>query len=763
MVRFVPRSSLALLLGALACAPSAPCAEDGTAPALPSDDSASAQATEERPRIRYWLRDPASPAEAKPDAVPAVAAPATPAAERTGRSPDDRRAAMRDLFDQMMKKARRAYGDKDYARCISLCRNILTADPRHTDAAELLSKAREQETSADRDVTFRASTRKSQDAVLEAEEHAIRPPVRVPETRPAWPRRSDDPTLPKRERMAKVLEEPVTVDFVSADLEWVLNTLFIITGVNIIADPAALEGKALTLHVEKIPLRAVLDFIVRNNDGIQYSVTDDAVWITATTATDLKKIMVPKVYPIHHGLVSSRTAQGMSAGQRAGNTGRANTGAGGRSGGRQGAAGAQQPGQQGQQQQELSYLEMVLDWLQAQADPQTFPDGSQYWIDKPSNQLVIYTTPAGHDKLREFLDAFDQPPIQVLIKARFLTITDRDEKGLGTSLDNISGDVRWGSPNNLIPWSFANNTALTGASTLIPTTAAGIFSINGSRLDPKFQITINALLASSNTRILSEPQILTINNKEAFIDITTNFSYITDLREVTGTQFGGNGVAATNVVAYVPQFDTENIGFTLFVTPSVGRDLKTINLHLRPIVDELAEGQQISQFQTFEVIGANQTNANQTTTPPVIRRPTIDQRSLETDVVLEDNGFVIIGGLIRNRIETVEKKIPGLHRIPGLGYLFKSKSDVRERNNLMIIIEAQIITPRGRTYRTDPNPDDGDIREGGSNRAPGQVSEVRPREAPKMGVPRAEPLPVVTAPIVPAQGAWRVSEEERGQ
>src|ERR1700759_5398127 len=93
------------------------------------------------------------------------------------------------------------------------------------------------------------------------------------------------------------------MDFMKADLEFVLNTLFLLTGVNIIADPAAIEGKTLTLHVEDLPLRAVLDFIVRTNDGMTYSITDDAIWITATEASDMKKLMFPRVYPIQYGLV----------------------------------------------------------------------------------------------------------------------------------------------------------------------------------------------------------------------------------------------------------------------------------------------------------------------------------------------------------------------------------------------------------------------------------------------------------------------------
>jgi len=658
------------------------------------------------------------------------------------------------MFRQMLKKAERAYKDKDYGRCTAICRNILTADPRYEKAAALMAKARKGEDDLDRKVTEYAGERKDREMLLESDQRAIRPPVRLPEERPYWPRRSDEPVSKRKLDMKKVLQEPVTVDFVQADLEWVLNTLFILTGVNIIADPAALEEKTITLHVQDIPLKEVLDFIVRNNDGIQYSVTDHALWVTATSAEDLKKIMYPKVYPIHHGLVNASGVSGMGSGQRSGQTGRAG-GGGGIGGGRGVGGGGRgisfpangQGGGQGGGQQAESYLEIMLEWIASQEDTQTFPAGSQWFIDKQSNNLVVFTTPSGHEKIKEFMDVFDQPPIQVLIKARFLKIREDAEKGLGISLDYLSADLRTKSPSNVLPWNFTNNSILGDA---IGTAAnTQMFQLVGSRVDPKFQFTVKALLQDSRTKVLSEPQIIAMNNKEAFIDITQHFSYITDLREVNGTNFGGDGTAATNVVAYVPEFDTENIGFTLFVTPSVGRNLKTINLHLRPVIDDLSEGQDVQDFQNFEVVdvqGANQA-------PPVIRRPTIDQTSLETDVVLEDNGFLIIGGLIRNTRTVAEKKVPGLHRIPGLGHLFKSKSEVRERFNLVIIVEAQILTKRGRTYRTDANPDDGDVREGGANRAPGQVAEFPP--------PGVISRPSGKGRLVPNSiGVWKVDDDE---
>jgi hypothetical protein len=118
--------------------------------------------------------------------------------------------------------------------------------------------------------------------------------------------------------------------------------------------------------------------------------------------------------------------------------------------------------------------------------------------------------------------------------------------------------------------------------------------------------------------------------------------------------------------------------------------------------------------------------------------------------VVEDNGYVIIGGLMRNFKETRERKIPGLHRIPFLGHLFKTTSTSLDRRNLMIIVEAQIITPGGRTYYKEPEPDDVGPREGSSYRSPGQTSELnhpRPNsvqtalgQAPRAPMIRPEPV-----------------------
>ncbi len=774
----------------------APAPGNSTVPPATSESkaaSADAPPPADRPKIRRWLDEPAPAAPAQntaPDAPRTeTAGEAAPPQSLTGPEPlvatdpllqpedpaiAERRAALQAEIKVKLLEAKRAYKSGDFVRAESIARNVISCDPRNTAAAEMLRNARGRMLDADEKVTNVAGERRDREALLEADEHAVRPPPRLSTVRPHLQRRDEDIESARRKTMSQKLEQRVSFDFMKADLEWVLNSLFILTGVNIIADQAALEGKSLTLHVEDLPLKEVLNFIVRNNTGIQYSVTEDAVWITATEKDDLKNIMFPKVYPLHHGLVSSEGGSGAGTGQRSGSTGRGGSsgGGGGGGGGRRGGGGAGGGGAGGnkaggKQGEEPTYIETVLKWMKDVKDAHVFPEGSDYLIDRQSNQLVVFTTPAGHERISQFLDFFDQPAIQVLIKSRFLKIDATNEKSLGANLDRLNTrilnidttggtdtststgtgvtDFPPGGQNN--PTKRFGYTGGTGPLNFPGTLGPGnVLTLIGRRTDPQFQITLAALLNSSFTKVLSEPQVLAINNKQAVIDISTQFSYITDLRPVQSTTAVGNGTAVQNVSAFIPEFDTEEIGFTLTVTPSVGRDLKTINLHLEPIIDSLSAGQQIQDFQTFDLGTSN-------TTQPAVRRPTIDQTQVVTDVVLEDNGYVILGGLLQSRKDIVERKVPGLHKIPVLGNLFTSKSTNTTRSNLLIIVEAQIIAPSGRTYFSEPAPDDVNPREGGSNHPPMQVSDaVRPGNVNQaLGVAPRQITPPLVSPADPRQ------------
>ena len=654
----------------------------------------------------------------------------------------ERRAALRVEIKARLEEAKQAFKRGEYERTQEIARMVLLADPRNVLAAEWLRTAQGKLMDADSKVTAVASDRRDKEAILEVDEHAVRPPPRLPTERPHFPRRNEDKSTARQLTISEKLDKPLPlVSFTDAPLDYVLDILFKLTDVNIIADPAALQDKKLTILVKDIPLKQVLNFIVRNNEGMQYSITEDAVWITATDEKDLKKIMYPRIYPLHFGLVSTTEGGGSTIGS-------------GASSGSSGSRSARPAPAVGANAQELSYLETILKWLKDQVkDAQTFPEGSDYLVDRQSNQLIVYTTPSGHRHINEFLDAFDQPAIQVLIKARFLDISAENNKSIGLNLDNLATPL--GNDKVVVPAADATATPTSLVKNLldiaggvgIPDVTSKLFTVTGNRNDHKFTLTLAALMNNSMTKVLSEPQILAINNKEASINITTQFQYVSELRPFTQTLVGTG--TATSTTAFEPIFADEDVGFILKVTPSIGRDLKTINLHLAPLIKDFAGTQTVDDFKS---VPSN--NTNQSLNLP---KPIIQQTELDTDVVLEDNGYVIIGGLQRKQHEVKERKIPGLHRIPFLGHLFKTKSNHVEQHNLVIIIEAQIITTTGRSYVTEPAPDDVDIRQGGVIRAPGQTSELnRPTSINQaLGITgqRAQPLgppaEIVTPPTKP--------------
>jgi hypothetical protein len=76
----------------------------------------------------------------------------------------------------------------------------------------------------------------------------------------------------------------------------------------------------------------------------------------------------------------------------------------------------------------------------------------------------------------------------------------------------------------------------------------------------------------------------------------------------------------------------------------------------------------------------------------------IDTRELRTKLVINDGDYVVIGGLMKNDTKKVVRRVPILGYIPLIGLLFRSTTDTVVKSNLIIVIQAQIVTPSGRNY-----------------------------------------------------------------
>ena len=175
-----------------------------------------------------------------------------------------------------------------------------------------------------------------------------------------------------------------------------------------------------------------------------------------------------------------------------------------------------------------------------------------------------------------------------------------------------------------------------------------------------FSLTLSALLSDSNTELISHPKIATVDNRPAKIKVT---------RKIPIPQYSYNDTTGTYEIK---SFDFEDIGIILEVTPQINQD-EYITLEVKPSVT--------TQFgeKTFVISGGS------------IDIPIIDERSAETKVIVKSKETLVIGGLVSTDESKIIKKVPLLGDIPLVKYLFRHKSVVMAKKDLVFFITPTLI------------------------------------------------------------------------
>jgi general secretion pathway protein D len=285
--------------------------------------------------------------------------------------------------------------------------------------------------------------------------------------------------------------------------------------------------------------------------------------------------------------------------------------------------------------------------------------------DASLNALVIRANPTTMLDLKEIISKLDVRRLQVLIEAAIVEVTDTFERQLGTELavaDTGSSNVPIATtaPNGILSSIIAGIAANDptnvnlGSSTLV---AGGRSDSNGIN----FAFVVKALASNDNANLLSTPSITTMDNEEAKIVVGQSVPFRTG-----STTTGANGT--TNPFTTIQR---EDVGLTLQVTPHV-HDGNLIRLQIQ---------QEVSEVDTRTLNIGSDGSADIITS----------KRTIETTVLADDGEVVVLGGLIRDRVSDNESGVPGLKNIPVLGYLFKSKTNRVEKQNLMVFLRATVL------------------------------------------------------------------------
>ncbi len=270
-----------------------------------------------------------------------------------------------------------------------------------------------------------------------------------------------------------------------------------------------------------------------------------------------------------------------------------------------------------------------------------------------TNSLLIQASPGQYDAILSAIQRLDEEPLQVLVEAQVLIVELTDQLRYGVSWFLANEGPESGGPS--LPDGFApsrdQNTLVFGAGT------SALGTITRRAVDRTFvAATIDALETVSNVRTISSPSLMVRNNSSASINVGSQLP-------VQSTRFVGGTVGETGSTIGNVQFIST--GVTLNVTPRVNPG-GLVYLDIR---------------QEVSSPGA----------PGVGDNPTINTRSIQTDVAIQSGQTVMLGGLIQDDETESRSGVPGLQRIPGLGGLFRQSRNEMIRTETLVLLTPSVI------------------------------------------------------------------------
>ena len=273
-----------------------------------------------------------------------------------------------------------------------------------------------------------------------------------------------------------------------------------------------------------------------------------------------------------------------------------------------------------------------------------------------TNQLFVSDIPARIDQIAELIKKLDIPVRQVLIEARIVEASDTFGKSLGIKLGGgilnsrssigVTSTNLASGVNALSNANFVNLPATSQSGPTPGTFAVSLFNSSFSRL---LNLEISALEADGKGKVVSSPRVVTADQTKALIEQGTELPY------QVATASGATSIA----------FRKANL--KLEVTPQI-----------------TPEGSIILTLDVNKDTVGQQTNAGFA----------INTKHIQTEVLVENGGTVVIGGIFELNETTDESRVPVLGELPVVGALFRTRSRIANKTEMLVFITPKMITDR---------------------------------------------------------------------
>lgn len=299
------------------------------------------------------------------------------------------------------------------------------------------------------------------------------------------------------------------------------------------------------------------------------------------------------------------------------------------------------------------------------------------WADEATNALIITAPPKIMKSMMAVIDKLDIRRAQVMVEAVIVEVTSDKAAELGvtwavgdadlskavgvTKFDNtvgvtgVAGAILGGAGST----TSGSGTITTGNPLAAIGTGLtmGVGKLRDSGLS--FVALIEALEADGSSNIIGTPVLVTLDNEPAKITVGQEVPFVTGQFTNTGATSGNTSVNPFQTI------QREQVGLTLKITPQINEG-NAVRMKVEQEISSI-----LPSSQAVDLITSN--------------------RSIDTSVIVEDGGTLVLGGLIQDQVTERQQRVPILGRIPLLGALFRSDNTSKTKTNLMVFIKPTIL------------------------------------------------------------------------
>lgn len=407
----------------------------------------------------------------------------------------------------------------------------------------------------------------------------------------------------------------VTINAEDAYLPSILSILAKESGYNIVTDPNVNQQDKISIHMDDVPIEQAINLVVRAV-GLSYEIVGNSFLIA-----EPKKLLEEVGITSH--VVDLKYADAVEV---------------------------------------KMFLQDLTDQIQ---------------VDTSGNKLLVNASPKKIAEIEEVIRKIDQPATQIMLEVRLIEVAVDVDENLGIDWSKLAHYTNIFAENGIPP------AGVTGAGSVVPGLAQqqnetgtgvvedygalpfetlpenmiynrmywnnlddqNVFPTRFSRQMTAFDVTLDFLIKLNKAEILADSKLVTLNGRQAYIEMVDVVPYI--------LSSGGVGGQV--------QVQKEEVGIKLHVLPKVNVD-GDITVHVMPEVSSI-----------FEFIG------------PDKNIPRTKKRTSSTTIRVKDSETIIIGGLISRDLKDTEYKVPYLNKIPLLGKKLFTSSDVIEKKTDLII------------------------------------------------------------------------------